>query len=887
MPVMREFFGLLGDIIGLFVVDDTFSGDTGGMLDWITTVREDVIPVLDNFLTSIRESGLPGAIGDLALAFIGLLNTITESGIVPTFFDSMATALEGLAAILENEVFATSAVILAGLFGTLVIAEKVASPLLGLVAGIQGLAAAFSTLFLTTVGEGAAATVVLSTFGTVALVFIGVVAALAAAALLAYIIFRNWDTITRVVGDVSLAVQDFVQNFDLSEALQSVDQFATDFMESLNGIADSLDFTALQENITGFGDLAAPMVSDFAAKFAEGLIAFFEEAPQMFVDGISTLMEELPGIFDTVFTGFITLLGTLAPKIAKTLGTLMGTGLRLYITGLVKLISNIPNILQAMGKAFETIMKAIPGIVAKYLWMIVRLFWTILRNAPRFVLIVLNTFAQFILGFLEGLFPGITEKLGNIVDGIVEWFGNLFDGIMDPIEEFVDDIIAFFEYLFEFLIGHSLIPDLINGIIDWFLSLPTKVLETIQGFVEDLIGFFSELPTKILAAVEALSQTIIDLGGKIIGWIVSGLVTLATTLWDWFTALPQAIVNLLTTAAQTVIDIGGKIIGWIVEGLIAIAQTLWDWFTALPTAVFDLVVAANSAIIDIGEDIIDWIIQGITTTVQTLWDWFSGMPAKAWNAVVGASSMLVAIGKDAIRWIIDGINAMWNTLYSWFTGLPLKLWNAVSTSASKIIDIGEDIIDWVLDGIDNGWDSLYSWFTGLPLKLWNAVSSASGKVVDIGESIVDWIIDGLSDLGSKLKDKIISMIPGGGWINDQLGSAVNTAKAGWDAGYEAVFGAMGGVFNAPTRMIIGEAGAEALIPLTRPTRAMALMQQSGLDKLVMSSMVMAPTGTTGTSEVGSTRSLVHIENATFVEPTDIDVLIAEIRLAYSVMGGKT
>ena len=36
--------------------------------------------------------------------------------------------------------------------------------------------------------------------------------------------------------------------------------------------------------------------------------------------------------------------------------------------------------------------------------------------------------------------------------------------------------------------------------------------------------------------------------------------------------------------------------------------------------------------------------------------------------------------------------------------------------------------------------------------------------------------------------------------------------------------------------MIGEAGAEAIIPLTNPTRAMELMQASGLDMLAMSKM---------------------------------------------------
>jgi hypothetical protein len=48
--------------------------------------------------------------------------------------------------------------------------------------------------------------------------------------------------------------------------------------------------------------------------------------------------------------------------------------------------------------------------------------------------------------------------------------------------------------------------------------------------------------------------------------------------------------------------------------------------------------------------------------------------------------------------------------------------------------------------------------------------------------------------------------------------------------------ANGKIVSGPEIAMIGEAGAEAVIPLTRPARAMELMQASGLDMLAMSGM---------------------------------------------------
>lgn len=74
--------------------------------------------------------------------------------------------------------------------------------------------------------------------------------------------------------------------------------------------------------------------------------------------------------------------------------------------------------------------------------------------------------------------------------------------------------------------------------------------------------------------------------------------------------------------------------------------------------------------------------------------------------------------------------------------------------------------------------------------------------------------------------------------------------------------ANGGIFSGAQNAIIGEAGAEAVIPLTRPRRALDLMEQSGLASLARGQ-----------------GSAVNIENATFVEPIDAQLLAAKVMVA--------
>jgi TP901 family phage tail tape measure protein len=75
--------------------------------------------------------------------------------------------------------------------------------------------------------------------------------------------------------------------------------------------------------------------------------------------------------------------------------------------------------------------------------------------------------------------------------------------------------------------------------------------------------------------------------------------------------------------------------------------------------------------------------------------------------------------------------------------------------------------------------------------------------------------------------------------------------------------ANGAVVNRPQVAMIGEAGAEAVIPITRPARALELMEQTGLAELAR----------------GARGAAVNIESATFVAPLDADLVAQKVLVA--------
>jgi len=78
--------------------------------------------------------------------------------------------------------------------------------------------------------------------------------------------------------------------------------------------------------------------------------------------------------------------------------------------------------------------------------------------------------------------------------------------------------------------------------------------------------------------------------------------------------------------------------------------------------------------------------------------------------------------------------------------------------------------------------------------------------------------------------------------------------------------ANGKIVNSPEIAMIGEAGPEVVIPLTRPQRAMELMQQTGLLAY-------------GSQAAGGRGSAVNIESANFYDGTDANLVAQKVNAA--------
>lgn len=106
------------------------------------------------------------------------------------------------------------------------------------------------------------------------------------------------------------------------------------------------------------------------------------------------------------------------------------------------------------------------------------------------------------------------KAIWGIIKILIGGIGAIFVGLIRIVWSVIKLIIAPFVWLWNFLVGHSLIPDMINAIIDWFKKLPGKIWNVVKDIGKLIAkGFVNLLPDWI---VDILKKGI-SFVGKIFG----------------------------------------------------------------------------------------------------------------------------------------------------------------------------------------------------------------------------------------------------------------------------------------------------------------------------------------------------------------------------------
>jgi len=289
---------------------------------------------------------------------------------------------------------------------------------------------------------------------------------------------------------------------------------------------------------------------------------------------------------------------------------------------------------------------------------------------------------------------------------------------------------------------------------------------------------------------------------------------LVDVLLPVFTFLGEAVkaaFDFMVPIVRDALEIIGQIIQMFVDTVEPIFSALWDGFTTVVTVAFEVI--ENTVEVALA------VIRGLFDAGKAL---LQGDFGAIWDALKG-------IVTDAMDAIGDLVSTSFDAIIEFISGIPGKILDFATEFLSISVQLGESLVAGFLDlapevikGLVTMIFDVGSWIinTGIPKLL--------GYGADLGKSILDGLTDGLSSalsgLGGVAKSVVNSIID---LINSAVIDSINDLlefKIPGPFGTSITINppdipnipklADGGIVTSPTLALIGEAGPEAVVPLS-------------------------------------------------------------------------
>lgn len=216
---------------------------------------------------------------------------------------------------------------------------------------------------------------------------------------------------------------------------------------------------------------------------------------------------------------------------------------------------------------------------------------------------------------------------------------------------------------------------------------------------------------------------------------------------------------------------------------------------------------------------------------------FSELPGKIGDWLSSLGSRIGGAFSSAMHAASDAVSSGWHATADFFTSLPGRIGRALVSIGSAIAQPFRDAWSAARSAVTSGIDSVISLVTGLPGR----IAGVAVQLYQSGKNLIGQFVSGLGNIGDAvgnignsvvqfLKDHLNDVING---LNNFIANHINDKIPGTSFDVPRIPTlARGAIVNRATLAVVGEAGREVVVPLTRPARAVELARQSGLTELL-------------------------------------------------------
>ena len=533
------------------------------------------------------------------------------------------------------------------------------------------------------------------------------------------------------------------------------------------GGASGQDYSQMFEEVQ-LGEVANPF-ADFFKPFAD---AWANEG-QNTLNAVKVAFEGIKGFCTAVGDSFrevwtngtgqqtLEIILRIFQNILKCVGNL-GSGL----AKAWKANDNGTKILQNIWNIFNDLLSFVEGIYGATADWLATLDFTPLMTAFQGCTAALEPLIDLIGGTLLWLYQ-------TVLLPIASWaIEEAAPASIDAITAALSALQAFFE---PFLAGVQELWTAIQPVVEWVESVVIVIINGVKSIFEKLAATFQEKGEKIQN-------------------IVSGIGDVISAVW----VVVEPIFNLLKDLVGNVFSFIGDIISSVVGFVIDLFSGLIDFVAGVFTGDWE---RAWNGIKDIFVGIWD-LIKGVALAI---WDFLKGI----WNSI-----------KDNVESIWNGIKSFLSTIWNGIKNAAVSVWNGIKTGVMNVVNGIKNGITTAFNAVKtfltNCMNTIKSVMTSVWNGIWGAIKGVINGILRGIESMVNGVIKGLNFMINAL-NKLSFDVPD--WV-----PVIGGKKFGFNIRNISEVSLPrlenGGMVNAGTAFIAGEAGAEVVANIGNRTGVM-------------------------------------------------------------------
>lgn len=320
-------------------------------------------------------------------------------------------------------------------------------------------------------------------------------------------------------------------------------------------------------------------------------------------------------------------------------------------------------------------------------------------------------------------------------------------------------------------------------VVQWFVQWVGPVLTETFGLIGDVFQLTFEVMSESFDFFMSVARPVFnELRSLIDLWLIGMQVF-------WAFAQPM-----LEGLARAFMDLLGNLRG-VIEFAITGFDAMWKVVQPILALIANVIETVVIAAFNNVKVVVEGFLQVITGVIQVIRGVITGDWSKAWEGI-----------KNIFGGVWNGIagtlRTSLDTIVGFISGLPGRILAILVGLKDAGLQLGSAFITGLVDGIKGIASAAVNIASGFTEAMMNALKTGWNKIID--------------------------------WLNQRTnGMEIDPPGPGPTFGlpdnmWNFLRFANGGIVSSPTFAMIGEAGTEAVIPLTRPTRAAAIMREAGL-----------------------------------------------------------